>query len=118
MDVAKHSLGANSCANSATPRKILPLYGTGSRTWDAGAETWGWSRSPPASCRAGEREGAPKAQRRKVSSQEKALTEFQCRLCGKLAQQPVSTPCSHVFCKPCLDAKVGAHAGCGVVWCE
>ena len=91
----------------------MTFMGTGSRDWDAEAETWGWSRSPPASCRAGERDGAPKAQRRKVSSQEKALTEFQCRLCAKLAQQPVSTPCSHVYCKPCLDAKVGTRR----VWC-
>ncbi|WAR00617.1 LONF3-like protein [Mya arenaria] len=29
--------------------------------------------------------------------------DFECSLCYRLLHLPVSTPCGHVFCRPCLD---------------
>ncbi|KAL4443565.1 hypothetical protein ABPG75_011302 [Micractinium tetrahymenae] len=78
--------------------------------WDAEKQEWGWSREPPVSQKtAGGGTGA-KAARKKVSEQEKALREFACGICKNVVTEPVSTPCGHNFCKPCLDKKFGGIA--------
>ncbi|KAL4447318.1 hypothetical protein ABPG77_007351 [Micractinium sp. CCAP 211/92] len=78
--------------------------------WDAEKEEWGWSREPPVSQKtAGDGTGA-KAARKKVSEQEKALREFACGICKNVLTEPVSTPCGHNFCKPCLEKKFGGIA--------
>lgn len=78
--------------------------------WDAEKEEWGWSREPPVSQKtAGGGTGA-KAARKKVSEQEKALREFACGICKNVVSEPVSTPCGHNFCKPCLEKKYGGMA--------
>ena len=28
--------------------------------------------------------------------------DFQCRLCGQVLEEPLCTPCGHVFCARCL----------------
>lgn len=38
-----------------------------------------------------------------------ALDDAECVLCFKLLWEPVTTPCGHSFCKPCL-ARAGDHA--------
>ena len=41
-----------------------------------------------------------------ASEQERALREFTCTLCkGVLLREPLSTPCGHHFCKPCLEKR-------------
>ena len=45
-----------------------------------------------------------------ISEHEKALREFQCKLCSKTLNQPLSTPCGHHFCKPCLEKLFEVHA--------
>lgn len=38
-----------------------------------------------------------------ASEQERALREFVCKLCSGVLTEPVSAPCSHHFCRPCLE---------------
>ncbi len=38
-----------------------------------------------------------------LTDHERALKEFQCKLCSGVLQQPISTPCGHHFCKPCIE---------------
>ena len=40
-----------------------------------------------------------------ASEQERALREFTCTLCKGVLVDPLSTPCGHHFCKPCLEAR-------------
>ncbi len=46
-----------------------------------------------------------------ASEQERALREFTCALCKGVLRDPLSTPCGHHFCKPCLEERfeVGAR---------
>lgn len=48
-----------------------------------------------------------------LTDHERALKEFQCKLCSSVLQQPISTPCGHHFCKPCIEKifKVKTPAG-------
>ncbi len=40
-----------------------------------------------------------------ASEQERALREFTCSLCKLILRDPMSTPCGHHFCKPCLEKR-------------
>ena len=84
--------------------------------FDAPAKKWGWLRPQPASTK-GDRNAAPKARKRadgrvgeakalrvKANNAERALAkEFTCKLCSGVLNQPLSMPCGHHFCGPCLE---------------
>lgn len=38
-----------------------------------------------------------------ASQQERALREFMCKLCSGMLHEPVSAPCGHHYCRPCLE---------------
>lgn len=38
-----------------------------------------------------------------ATEQERALREFMCKLCSGVLKEPVSAPCGHHFCRPCLE---------------
>ena len=79
---------------------------------------WGWLKPQPASTK-GDRNAAPKtadgtiarggigaakALRVKANNAERALAkEFTCKLCSGVLKQPLSMPCGHHFCGPCLE---------------
>ncbi|CAL8460675.1 g205 [Coccomyxa elongata] len=76
--------------------------------WDYDAEKkqWGWARPAPVSQKlGGDPSSSPKKARRKANEHERALREFTCTLCKGILNQPLSTPCGHHFCKPCLLSK-------------
>ena len=62
--------------------------------WDEEKGTWGWARDAPVSQqRPGGGASGPKAARKRVSEQEKALREFTCGVCKAVLADPLSTPC-------------------------
>ncbi|KAL0024465.1 hypothetical protein WJX77_007093 [Trebouxia sp. C0004] len=71
--------------------------------WSADKKEWGWARPPPVSQKSGGEPDTPKKLRKKASEQERALREFMCKLCSGVLSEPVSAPCGHHFCRPCLD---------------
>ena len=52
-----------------------------------------------------------------LSEHEKALKEFQCKLCSGVLKQPLSTPCGHHFCKPCVERVFKVCLSSKIVWC-
>eukprot|EP00899_Mesostigma_viride_P009318 jgi/Mesvir1/18388/Mv14270-RA.3 len=80
---------------------------------------WGWTRAPPVSRDNGGGGGGGVSKKRAVVSlQQKLLKEFSCPLCKKTLTNPVSTPCGHSFCQPCLTMQFQGVAdtrerGCG-----
>ncbi|XP_058092902.1 E3 ubiquitin-protein ligase ORTHRUS 2-like [Magnolia sinica] len=89
----------------------------GSPAWDYDEENgWRWAKPPPLSRKPvatgnpEDRKRARKAIRRaqNLSVREKLLKEFSCLLCRNVMNLPLTTPCAHNFCKPCLE---GAFAG-------
>ena len=87
--------------------------------FDASTKKWDWLRPQPASTK-GDRNAAPKqtpdgaiarggvgaakALRVKANNAERALAkEFTCKLCSGVLNQPLSMPCGHHFCGPCLE---------------
>ena len=38
-----------------------------------------------------------------ATEQERVLREFMCKLCSGALNEPVSAPCGHHFCRPCLE---------------
>jgi hypothetical protein len=81
--------------------------------WDWNEETrqWGWARPPPESQSNGQSTlGQSTGKRKKRTEQERALLEMVCGICKNVLQSPVSAPCSHAFCKPCLDKRFGGQA--------
>jgi len=44
-----------------------------------------------------------------ASEQERALREFMCKLCSGVLSEPVSAPCGHHFCRPCLEKHFQVH---------
>jgi len=77
--------------------------------WDKKSGQWGWVKTPPESQKVKSSSGAVSA-RKRASEQERALREMTCALCKQVMVQPVTTPCDHSFCKPCLNAKFGHQA--------
>uniref|UniRef100_A0A7S3R809 RING-type E3 ubiquitin transferase n=1 Tax=Dunaliella tertiolecta TaxID=3047 RepID=A0A7S3R809_DUNTE len=74
---------------------------------------WGWKKPPPASKKLagpGRTTDPTKKLKKKLSEQEKVLKEFRCALCKKTLQDPLSTPCNHLYCKGCLEAKFAGVA--------
>jgi hypothetical protein len=41
-----------------------------------------------------------------AGEQQQLLSEFVCAICQQLAEPAVYTPCTHVFCGPCLQVKL------------
>ncbi|KAH6821234.1 Zinc finger RING family protein [Perilla frutescens var. hirtella] len=72
---------------------------------------WKWKKPPPLSEekvvpvdpeeRANMRKVIRKAQT--ISMREKLLKGFCCLICKKVMNLPLTTPCAHNFCKPCLE---------------
>ncbi|KAL3132357.1 hypothetical protein ABBQ32_008933 [Trebouxia sp. C0010 RCD-2024] len=77
--------------------------------WDAEKKEWGWARPPPVSQKSGGDPDTPKKLRKKATEQERALREFMCKLCSGALQEPVSAPCGHHFCRPCLERHFQGH---------
>lgn len=74
--------------------------------WDARSGQWGWAKAPPESIKLNG--GSKKSSQKKRSSEaERALREMVCGLCKQVMLQPVTTPCDHSFCRPCLTNKFG-----------
>ncbi|KAI3455158.1 hypothetical protein Pfo_011821 [Paulownia fortunei] len=72
---------------------------------------WKWKRPPPPSeervvhVNPEDRENARKVVRKAqtISMREKLLKGFCCLICEKVMNLPLTTPCAHNFCKPCLE---------------
>ena len=73
---------------------------------EGGQRMWGWAKPQPPSQKTGERSKSSVAKKR-VTEAEKALREMTCAMCKRVMTQPVTTPCDHSFCRPCLEAKFG-----------
>lgn len=79
--------------------------------WNEKNQQWEWTKPPPESRSSGQTTGGQTTgKRKKTTEQERALREMVCGICKKVLQSPVSAPCSHAFCKPCLDKKFGGQA--------
>jgi E3 ubiquitin-protein ligase UHRF1 len=67
---------------------------------------WGWAKPQPESQKL---IGASRSTgtKKRVSEAERALREMTCGLCKEVMVQPVTTPCDHSFCRPCLESKFG-----------
>ncbi|KAH9327422.1 hypothetical protein KI387_007600, partial [Taxus chinensis] len=82
--------------------------------WDWKDERWGWTRDPPASRKLGSRQvsdGSRSKDRPKqfLTIKQKLLKEFSCSLCKNVMNLPMSTPCGHSFCKPCIEDLFAGH---------
>ena len=80
-----------------------------------GGGSWGWTRPAPESRKLGGEGtagGSPKRLRKEAAKAERALRDFKCGLCSNVLADPLTTPCGHAFCKPCLVAR---FAGIGDV---
>ncbi|OVA17365.1 zinc finger protein [Macleaya cordata] len=98
-------------ATDITGRKETP-------SWDYDEEEgrWKWKKPPPLSRKPMDSENPEERKRARraiklaqnLSVREKLLKEFSCLLCRKVMTLPLTTPCAHNFCKPCLE---GAFAG-------
>ncbi|KAL1215217.1 E3 ubiquitin-protein ligase ORTHRUS 2 [Cardamine amara subsp. amara] len=87
---------------------------TPSWDFDATEGRWKWMKSPPASQKVvtflldpEEKKLARKAMKksRNTTMRDRLLKEFQCQICKKVMNLPVTTPCAHNFCKGCLEGK-------------
>ncbi|KAG8379574.1 hypothetical protein BUALT_Bualt07G0103100 [Buddleja alternifolia] len=84
-----------------------------SPSWDYDEERscWTWKKPPPPSeekvvqVKPEERENSRKVIRKaqNISMKEKLLKGFTCLICKNVMNQPLTTPCAHNFCKPCLE---------------
>lgn len=84
----------------------------GVASWDYDEEEkgcWMWKKPPPESRKQFDsvhlEDGTTKVRRHRpaLSIQERLLKEFGCSICRKVMSQPLTTPCAHNFCKPCLE---------------
>lgn len=79
--------------------------------YDEDKTCWKWKKPPPLSeekvvnVNLEDRENARKVIRKaqNTSMKEKLLKGFSCLLCDKVMNLPLTTPCAHNFCKPCLE---------------
>ncbi|CAA0816494.1 E3 ubiquitin-protein ligase ORTHRUS 2 [Striga hermonthica] len=93
-------------AVDVTQRKESPSW-----DYDEVACCWKWKRPPPhseekvVSINPKDRENGMKVIRRAqaVSMRERLLKGFCCLVCKNVMNQPLTTPCAHNFCKPCLE---------------
>ncbi|XP_042500274.1 E3 ubiquitin-protein ligase ORTHRUS 2-like [Macadamia integrifolia] len=78
--------------------------------WDYDEEdgSWKWKKPPPRSRKErvatgnlGERKRIREAKR--MNAQDRLLKEFSCLICRNVMTLPLTTPCGHNFCKPCLE---------------
>ncbi|KAL6011787.1 hypothetical protein ACLOJK_002252 [Asimina triloba] len=85
----------------------------GSPAWDYfEKDGWRWAKPPPtsrkkvATSNPEDQKRARRAIRRanNLSARQKLLKEFSCLLCQKVMNLPLTTPCAHNFCKPCLES--------------
>ncbi|KAL0415529.1 UNVERIFIED_CONTAM: E3 ubiquitin-protein ligase ORTHRUS 2 [Sesamum latifolium] len=84
-----------------------------SPSWDYDEKEccWKWKKPPPPSeekvvnINPEDRENARKVIRKAqtISMKEKLLKGFSCLICEKVMNLPLTTPCAHNFCKPCLE---------------
>ncbi|KAL0318984.1 UNVERIFIED_CONTAM: E3 ubiquitin-protein ligase ORTHRUS 2 [Sesamum angustifolium] len=84
-----------------------------SPSWDFDEKEccWKWKKPPPPSeekvvnINPEDRENARKVIRKAqtISIKEKLLKGFSCLICEKVMNLPLTTPCAHNFCKPCLE---------------
>jgi E3 ubiquitin-protein ligase UHRF1 len=70
-----------------------------------GKSMWGWAKPPPPSQKTGISKST--VAKKRVTEAERALREMTCSLCKQVMTQPVTTPCDHSFCRPCLESKFG-----------
>ncbi|KAH7444630.1 hypothetical protein KP509_02G085800 [Ceratopteris richardii] len=83
-----------------TERKVQPAW-----DWKEEEGVWGWVTSPPISRKIDENGSGHKCGSRKsLTIGQRLLKEFGCGLCKKVLSLPLSTPCGHNFCKPCLES--------------
>eukprot|EP01018_Ginkgo_biloba_P017439 Gb_06456 [translate_table: standard] len=80
----------------------------GKPAWDWKEDgVWGWTRDPPLSRRLDSEDGKERREGRKqvkfLTIKQKLLKEFSCSICKKVLTLPLSTPCGHNFCNPCLQ---------------
>lgn len=92
-------------ATDISERKGVP-------SWDFDEEKgcWLWKKPPPESKQQvecdedGKKVRKVKRRGQNMSVREKLLKEFSCLICRKVMTLPLTTPCAHNFCKPCLEA--------------
>ncbi|XP_022929922.1 E3 ubiquitin-protein ligase ORTHRUS 2-like isoform X1 [Cucurbita moschata] len=88
---------------------ITERKGGSSWDFDESDSRWKWSTAPPTSKRPVEAEDSASGKRRKIRQsrnmgvRERLLKEFSCRICREVMSLPITTPCAHNFCKPCLE---------------
>ncbi|KAF6177112.1 hypothetical protein GIB67_005100 [Kingdonia uniflora] len=93
-------------ATDITERKESPSW-----DYDEEEHSWKWKKSPPLSrkpvntANPEDLKIARKTIRhaQNISVREQLLKGFSCSICRKIMTFPVTTPCAHNFCKPCLE---------------
>ncbi|KAI3964712.1 hypothetical protein MKW92_052930 [Papaver armeniacum] len=96
-------------ATDVTDRKDSPSW-----DYDEEESCWKWKKPPPPSNKPvqtgnpGDTEDFKKERKAWKKAQNKSLTEqylkgFKCQLCLEVMTLPLTTPCAHNFCKPCLE---------------
>ncbi|XXG80984.1 hypothetical protein AAC387_Pa09g1722 [Persea americana] len=94
-------------ATDITERKESPA-------WDYIEEHgWKWTKPPPVSRKQVNTVDPEERKRARVAIRQtqnhsvryRLLKEFSCQLCHKVMSFPLTTPCAHNFCKPCLEGE-------------
>ncbi|RZC51698.1 hypothetical protein C5167_020125 [Papaver somniferum] len=96
-------------ATDVTDRKDSPSW-----DYDEEGSCWKWKKPPPPSKKPvhtgnpEDIEAFKKERKAWKKAQNKSLTEqylkgFKCQLCLEVMTLPLTTPCAHNFCKPCLE---------------
>ncbi|KAI3951203.1 hypothetical protein MKW92_046354 [Papaver armeniacum] len=96
-------------ATDVTDRKDSPSW-----DYDEEESCWKWKKPPPPSKKPvhtgnpEDIEAFKKERKAWKKAQNKSLTEqylkgFKCQLCREVMTLPLTTPCAHNFCKPCLE---------------
>ncbi|KAL3631749.1 E3 ubiquitin-protein ligase ORTHRUS 2 [Castilleja foliolosa] len=100
-------------ANDVTERMESPSW-----DYDEASCCWKWIRPAPPSeekvvnINPEDRENSRKLIRKAqtISLRERLLKGFSCLICDKVMNLPLTTPCAHNFCKPCLESKFVGQA--------